>query len=80
MSRAGLAYHPLLKVFERSDSPLGVARFGHAADYDAAARRLEASAEPAAANKALVLMLADPIGVAQDYNDIRLGIHEERQH
>ncbi|HGN0626958.1 TPA: T6SS effector BTH_I2691 family protein [Pseudomonas aeruginosa] len=80
MPPAGAAHHPLLKVFERSASPLAPTRFGRAADYDAAARRLEASAEPAAANKALVLMLADPVGVAQDYNDIRLGIHEERQH
>lgn len=80
MPTAGPTHHPALKVFERSDSPLAASRFGRAAQYDAAARQLEASSGPAAANKALVLMLADPVGVAQDYNDIRLGIHEERQH
>ncbi|MFJ1300612.1 T6SS effector BTH_I2691 family protein [Pseudomonadota bacterium AL_CKDN230030165-1A_HGKHYDSX7] len=79
MPEAGPSHHPALRVFERCDPPLASAHFSLAQPLDVAARAMEETAGPDAHRKGLVLMVHDPIGVAQDYNVARLGINDERQ-
>lgn len=69
----------LLKVFSQATTPLSSARFGKAGDQESAARAMEKTAGPKARDKALIITLPDPVGIAEEYNNIRLGIYQEHQ-
>lgn len=71
--------HPMAKAFERSDTTLAITRFGQAEVLAGVVRKMEAAAGEKAVGKGLILMLPDPVGVASEYNSIRLGINEERE-
>lgn len=65
------------RAFDVTLTPLNEGRFGMAADFVEAVRKLErASAPPAAPelylNKSIILMLPDPLGVAEQHNHLRL--------
>ena len=70
---------PARMVFARAMAPLTEGRFGQAQAMADAARALERTAGKAAEGKALIFMLHDPVGVAEEYNTLRLAIQQEQQ-
>jgi len=69
----------LVKAFERSTVPLDSARFGKAAELSERVRGIEKASGSGLKNKALVVMLKDPLGLAAEHNGLRQLVEVDRQ-
>ncbi|MDB0567587.1 hypothetical protein LBW52_16380 [Ralstonia solanacearum] len=76
---AGAKRASILSAFENALVPLATDRFGQAPAMVRAVRDIEKTAGPKSKDKALIVMLQDPIGVVADHNQIRLMTVEAKK-
>lgn len=72
------------KAFDLSLRPLDAERFGQAAEFDKQVRAIERASGPSGnpelyLDKSLIVMLPDPVGVAEQHNTIRLATLSAQQ-
>ena len=77
--KAGADQASILTAFENALVPLTTARLGKAQAMTQAVRDIEKTAGPKSKDKALILMLQDPIGVVAEHNHIRLMALEAKK-
>ncbi|MFV8605937.1 T6SS effector BTH_I2691 family protein [Ralstonia pseudosolanacearum] len=77
--KSGANQAAILPAFENALVPLTTARLGKAQAMVQAVRDIEKTAGPKSKDKALILMLQDPIGVVAEHNHIRLMALEAKK-
>ena len=77
--KAGADQALILPAFQNALVPLTTARLGKAQAMTQAVRDIEKTAGPKSKDKALILMLQDPIGVVAEHNHIRLMALEAKK-
>ncbi|MGA4153266.1 T6SS effector BTH_I2691 family protein [Ralstonia nicotianae] len=77
--KTGADHASILTAFENSLVPLTADRLGKAQAMTQAVRDIEKTAGPKSKDKALILMLLDPIGVVAEHNQIRLMALEAKK-